>query len=257
MIDFRGQVAVVTGAGRGIGEAVARALAGLGAAVIALDLDGKSAEQVAGDLPSTGPGAIGLACDITKADDIAAAVERGTDEFGAPDVLINNAGVNAYGDAVEMTEAEWDTVFAVDLKGAWLCSRAVLTAMRARKRGSIVNIASIHASLTTSGMFPYAAAKAGLVGFTRTLALDEAKYDIRVNAVSPGWTRTHLVDEWLQRQPDPQAVEEQILQMHPLRRLATPDEIAQAVAFVASDAASFMTGAELKVDGGLSATFRA
>ena len=106
-----------------------------------------------------------------------------------------------------MTEADWDRVFAVDLKGAWLCVKHVLPVMKAQRAGSIVNIASIHATLTIAGMFPYAAAKSGLVGLTRSLALDCAPLGIRVNAVSPGWTRTHLVEEWFQAQPDPAAAE--------------------------------------------------
>src|SRR5437762_3191865 len=150
------------------------------------------------------------------------------------DVLVNNAGVNAYFEATAMTEAEWDAVFAVDLKGAWLCCKHALPAMKRGGAGSIVNIASIHASLTIAGMFPYAAAKSGLVGLTRSLALDYAPANIRVNAVLPGWTRTRLVEEWFRRQPDPAAAERQVLGVHPLRRIATPAEIANLVAFVAS-----------------------
>jgi NAD(P)-dependent dehydrogenase (short-subunit alcohol dehydrogenase family) len=151
-----------------------------------------------------------------------------------------------------MTGSQWDAVFAVDLKGAWLCAKHVLPVMKTNGRGAIVNISSIHATLTMSGMFPYAAAKMGLIGLTRSLALDYAPFGIRVNAVSPGWTRTGLIEEWFALQPDPEAAEAAILNAHPLRRLATPGEVANLVAFVVSDEASAITGAALNVDCGLS-----
>jgi NAD(P)-dependent dehydrogenase (short-subunit alcohol dehydrogenase family) len=154
-----------------------------------------------------------------------------------------------------MTEAQWDQVFAVDLKGAWLCAKHALRAMKRAGRGSIVNIASIHATLTMAGMFPYAAAKSGLVGLTRSLSLDYAPLGIRVNAVLPGWTRTRLVEEWFAMQPDPAAAEEHVLAVHPLRRIATAGEIANLVAFVASDEASAITGASLPIDCGLGIQF--
>ncbi|HEY6737718.1 MAG TPA: SDR family oxidoreductase, partial [Actinopolymorphaceae bacterium] len=147
-----------------------------------------------------------------------------------------------------------DDVFAVDLKGAWLLARAVLPAMIERRKGSIVNIASVHATLTAKGYFPYAACKSGLVGLTRSLALDVAEHGVRVNAVSPGWTRTRLVDEYFAMQDDP-TVEQQVVDVHPLGRIGTPTEVAEVVCFLASDAASFVTGAEWSVDGGFSARF--
>jgi NAD(P)-dependent dehydrogenase (short-subunit alcohol dehydrogenase family) len=127
--------------------------------------------------------------------------------------------------------------------------------MVARGSGTIVNIASIHASLTMAGMFPYAAAKSGLVGLSRSLALDYAAHGVRVNVVSPGWTRTHLVEDWFARQADPQAAEAGIVRAHPMQRIAAPHEIANVVAFVASDEASAITGAELHVDCGLGIRF--
>jgi NAD(P)-dependent dehydrogenase (short-subunit alcohol dehydrogenase family) len=127
--------------------------------------------------------------------------------------------------------------------------------MKARRSGSIVNIASIHATLTMAGMFPYAAAKAGLVGLTRSLALDYAPFGIRVNAVSPGWTATHLVEEWFSRQPDPAAARASVTHAHPMKRIATPAEVANLVAFVASEEASAITGAALAVDCGLGIQF--
>ncbi len=193
--------------------------------------------------------------DVTLEADVQQAIEDLVRERGAIDILVNNAGINAYFDAAEMTEAEWDHVFAVDLKGAWLCAKHALRAMKRAGRGSIVNIASIHATLTMAGMFPYAAAKSGLVGMTRSLALDFAPLGIRVNAVLPGWTRTRLVEEWFAMQPDPAEAEAHVLAVHPLRRIATAAEVANLVAFVASDEASAITGASLPIDCGLGVQF--
>lgn len=237
-MKLAGKIAIVTGGSRGIGEAIVQKMTSEGARVITFDINGP-----------------GPRVDVTKESDVSAAVAAVLTKHGTIDILINNAGVNAYFDATTMTETQWDAVFAVDLKGAWLCAKHVLPAMKAARRGSIVNIASIHANLTIGGMFPYAAAKSGLVGLTRSLALDYASMNIRVNAVCPGWTRTTLVQEWFDLQPDPKAAEASILNVHPLKRIATPMEIANLVAFVASDEASAITGASLAVDCGLGVQF--
>ena len=237
-MKLAGKVAIVTGGARGIGEAIVEKMTREGATVTSFDLN-NPAQRV----------------DVTKESDVKAAVDEVCKQHGKIDILINNAGVNAYFDATTMTEAQWDEVFAVDLKGAWLCAKHVLPSMKAARRGSIVNIASIHATLTIGGMFPYAAAKSGLVGLTRSLALDYAAMNIRVNAVLPGWTRTALVQEWFDRQPDPKAAEDSILNVHPMKRIATPMEVANLVAFVASDEASAITGASLAVDCGLGVQF--
>jgi NAD(P)-dependent dehydrogenase (short-subunit alcohol dehydrogenase family) len=250
-----GEVAVVTGGSRGIGLAIVEKMAHEGARVTFLDVDAEAGAAAAADLAKRFPDVTFLQADVT----VEAAVRRALDEVvrrqGTVDVLVNNAGVNAYFDATLMTEAEWDAVFAVDLKGAWLCAKHALPAMKRAGRGSIVNIASIHASLTIPGMFPYAAAKSGLVGLTRSLALDYAPLNIRVNAVLPGWTRTRLVQEWFQAQADPAEAERRVLSVHPLKRLALPAEVANLVAFVASGEASAITGAALAVDCGLGVQF--
>jgi NAD(P)-dependent dehydrogenase (short-subunit alcohol dehydrogenase family) len=250
-----GKVAVVTGGARGIGEAtVERALAE-GARVGLLDIDEVAGFTAVSRLDPKGKDLLFVRCDITIEADVEAAMARVMEHFGRLDVLVNNAGVNAYFDAREMTEDQWERVFAVDLKGAWLCIKHALPAMLDAGSGSIVNIASIHARQTIAGMFPYASAKSGIVGMTRSLALDYGPRGIRVNAVCPGWTRTHLVQEWFETQADPAEAERKIGGVHPLRRIASPDEIARFIVFIASDEASFVTGADLYVDGGLSAVF--
>lgn len=244
-----GKSAIVTGGARGIGRAIVDVAIREGATVVFFDIEREAAEASAAE-----SGAAFRYVDVTDEGQLQAAVQAIENELGRVDVVVNNAGKNAYYDPVEMTQEQWDDVFSVDLKAAWMLCKHVLPGMKERRSGSIVNIASIHAHLTTVGMFPYAAAKSGVVGMTRSMALDLGPYDVRVNAVCPGWTRTHLVQEWMSLQDDPN-VEQGVLDAHPLRRIATPDEIAEVVCFLASDAASFVTGADWMVDGGLSARF--
>jgi NAD(P)-dependent dehydrogenase (short-subunit alcohol dehydrogenase family) len=238
------KVAVVTGGSRGIGRAIVEKFIAEGAAVTNIDLSWTGV-------------ALAPFCraDVTRESEVQAAMDEIRSTHGRIDILVNNAGINAYYNAESMTEEQWSSVFDVDLKGAWLCAKHVLPGMKDRRSGAIVNIASIHASLTMAGMFPYAAAKSGLVGLTRSMALDYARHGVRVNAVSPGWTRTYLVEEWFSLQPDPKAAEASVLEAHPLCRIATPMEVANLVAFVASDEASAITGADLAVDCGLSVQF--
>ena len=250
-----GKIALVTGGARGIGRAIVEKLAAEGAVVTAIDVDEAAGRDAARDLSAGGRPIEFARADVTVEADVARTVDALVDRRGTIDVLVNNAGINAYFDATRMSEAEWDGVFAVDLKGAWLCAKHALGPMTRAGRGSIVNIASIHATMTMAGMFPYAAAKSGIVGLTRSLALDYAPLGIRVNAVLPGWTRTRLVEEWFARQPDPVEAERRVLAVHPLRRIAAPAEVANLVAFVASDEASAITGATLAVDCGLGAQF--
>ncbi len=247
--------ALVTGGARGIGRAIVEKFAAEGALVTFMDRDAAAGRETVEVLSASHATLRFEAADVTSEADIHRVVAAIVRERRRLDVLVNNAGVNAYFDAATMTEAEWDQVFAVDLKGAWLCTKHALAPMLEAGRGSIVNIASIHATLTMAGMFPYAAAKSGIVGLTRSLALDYAPRGIRVNAVLPGWTRTRLVEEWFAMQPDPRAAEEHVLAVHPLRRIATPAEVANLVAFVASDEASAITGASLPIDCGLGVQF--
>ena len=248
-------VAVVTGGGRGIGQAITERLAADGASVALLDIDDTRGGEVVQRLNARGASTRFFHCDIALEQDVAAAMDSAQNEFGGLDILVNNAGMNAYFDPVQMSEEEWDAFFATDLKGAWFCVKHAVPAMTRAGRGSIVNIASIHAEMTVAGMFPYAAAKSGLVGLTRSLALDYAPLNIRVNAVCPGYVRTQLLDEWLAAQPDPAAAERRMLDVHPLGRIGTPAEIASFVSYLVSEEASYITGAALTIDGGLSARF--
>lgn len=243
---------LVTGGSRGIGAAIVEKALAEGARVSFVDLDETAGRAFAAGLGV--PDRVFFArADVRSADDIAAAHEAATAALGPATGLVNNAGRNAYYDPVTMTEAEWDDTFSVDLKSAWLCARAVLPAMIAARRGAIVNIASVHADHTFAGYFPYAAAKSELVGLTRSLALEVGPYQVRVNALSPGWTETALVADYFARQPP--EMRSKVLDVHPMGRIAKPAEIASCAAFLLSSEASFVTGANWRVDGGLGARF--
>jgi NAD(P)-dependent dehydrogenase (short-subunit alcohol dehydrogenase family) len=198
-------------------------------------------------------GALFVPADVASEPDVERLVETCAERLGPPSVLVNNAGRNANFDAARMTEAEWDAFFGVDLKSAWLCAKHVLPHMLAGGGGAIVNVSSIHAAVTLEGFFPYAAAKAGLTGLTRSLALDYGAAGIRVNCVCPGFTDTRLVRESMNRAADPAAAERAMVAGVALGRIASPAEIAATISFLASPDASYVTGATLHVDGGLTA----
>ena len=250
MRALAGKSVLVTGAARGIGAAIAEVVVDEGGAVALLDLDPTGAETAA----RLGDAAHFFPCDVRSLGEVERAVAEAERALGGLDGLVNNAGINAYFDAVEMTEDDWDTVFAVDLKAAWLLAKAALPGLIER-RGAIVNLSSIQATLTIEGFFPYAAAKAGLEGLTRSLALDYAPAGVRVNAVAPGYTDTRLLREWLDQQPDPEAALASVVAKIPMRRVTDPREVGSAVVFLLSDQASAITATTLAVDCGLSARF--
>lgn len=247
-----GEVAVVTGGSRGIGRAIVELFLEEGASVAFCGRDEEAGRQAAADLRAPEQAAF-QAADVASEGDVAGLIDMCVERFGPPTVLVNNAGVNANYDAVEMSGEEWDRFFAVDLKAAWLVAKQVLPHMRRAGRGSIVNISSLHAFVTLEGFFPYAAAKSGLLGLTRSLALDYGRHGIRVNVVAPGFIRTRLVQESIDRSDDTAAAEAKMVAGVALGRIGAPEEVAKAVRFLASDDASYITGASLVVDGGLTA----
>ena len=249
---LEGQHVLVTGGARGIGEAIVEKSLREGASVSFVDVEIAAAAALVARL-GVGDRLVFRKADIRSAEEIGRAVLETRAALGPVTGLVNNAGRNSYADPVAMTEAQWDDVFSVDLKSAWLVARAVLPDMIAARRGSIVNIASIHADMTYPGMFPYAAAKSGLVGLTRSLALEMGPHQIRVNALSPGYTETALVSEFFERS-DP-ALRAKVLEVHPMGRMAQPFEIANCAVFLLSEEASFVTGANWRADGGLGARF--
>jgi NAD(P)-dependent dehydrogenase (short-subunit alcohol dehydrogenase family) len=248
---FAGRVALVTGGSRGIGLATVELLAREGAQVLFCGRDEPAGRDAAAQL--VGLPVAFAAGDVGDEDDVRRIVATCVERFGPPGVLVNNAGVNANYDATTMTVDEWERFFAVDLKSSWLTAKHVLPHMVEAGGGAIVNVSSIHGFATLEGFFPYAAAKSGLVGLTRSLALDYGPHGVRVNVVCPGFARTRLVQESIDRNADRAAAEAQMVAGVALGRIAEPAEVASAIAFLASDDASYVSGASLLVDGGLTA----
>jgi len=255
MTTLDGRVALVTGGAHGSGNACVARLQAAGAAVISCDIDVDAGRAAAGALAG-GPAPVEFVpADVTSEEQMAAATTFAIERFGSIDVVVANAGIDRPFDAATMTEREWDDFLDVDLKSVWLSVKPALPRMREQRRGAIVTIASIHAFVTSRGKFPYAGAKSGVVGLTRSLALDNAEYEIRANAVCPGYVRTRMLMRGIESADDPEEAEREMLAIHPLGRIAEPSDIANVVAFLASDEARFVTGAALLVDGGLSARF--
>ncbi len=243
------KVALITGAGAGIGAGIAARFSRAGAAVALFDINGESAQSMQQTIQKTGL-ALALQGDVSSEVDVKAAVERTIAQFGKISVLVNNAGIDVCSIVPEMRSEDWDRVLAINLKGAFLFAKHVIPYMRGRG-GAIVNISSVHAFASYDGYAAYDAAKAGMLALTRTLALDHGRDGIRANAICPGYISTPMTDQWLREQPDPQATLRQVLSFHPLGRIGTPDDVAEAALFLASDASSFISGTYLVVDGAM------
>jgi 2-hydroxycyclohexanecarboxyl-CoA dehydrogenase len=239
------RVAFVTGAGRGIGRAIALRLAAEGSKVAATDIEQPTAQQTATDVGKAG---IGLRVDVTDPASIRAGVEQAERLLGPIDVLINNAGWDKVEPFLESTEETWDRILAINLKGPLNCIKAVLPGMVKRGRGRIVSISSDAGRVGSSGEAVYSAAKAGVIGFSKSLAREVARYGITVNVICPGPTNTPLFNEISSYNPK---LMESLVRAIPMRRLGEPDDLAGAVCFLASDDAQFITGQTLSVSGGL------
>jgi len=252
---FADQVAIVTGGGRGIGEATAIRLASEGAAVVIGELDLEAARGVVATIEAAGGRALAVAADVSRADDMRALAAAALATFGPPDVLINNAGIAVFDDPMSLSDEDWRRCFAVDLDGVWYATRAVLPSMLERGRGSVVNVASVHSFQIIPHTFPYPVAKHGVVGMTRALAVEYGPVGLRFNAVCPSYIATQINIDYFATFPDPDAERRRVEALHPVRRLGRPDEVAAAIAFLASDECGFLTGASLMVDGGRSVLF--
>jgi NAD(P)-dependent dehydrogenase (short-subunit alcohol dehydrogenase family) len=239
------QVAIVTGAGQGIGAAIAERLARDGASVVLVDIDEAHVRGTSARLRDQGLNAIGEVADVTQKDRVNELVDKVKADHGSINILVNNAGIIRDGFAVDISEEDWDRVLDVNLKGAFFCCQAVFPVMKAQASGNIVNIAS-RSWLGNIGQANYSASKGGLVSLTRTLALEFARYQINVNAVAPG-----LIDTPMTRGM-PERSRERLLKMQPTGKMGTVDDIAAAVSFLASKEAGYITGQVLHVDGGKS-----
>jgi NAD(P)-dependent dehydrogenase (short-subunit alcohol dehydrogenase family) len=251
-MSFTGKTVLVTGAAKGIGKAVAAHFARAGARVALVDRDSDALEVTAAEFAAD---ALPLVADVAHAEQVDRAVAAATDRFGVIDVLVNNAGIHFARAVDAYTEEEWDRVFSVNVKGTFHMIRAALPALR-RTRGSIVIVSSMTALVGQDRGVAYVASKGALVSMTKALALELAPDGIRVNCVCPAGVDTPLLRSWAQTLPDPEAVLQGQAEMHLLKRLATADEIATAIAFLASSDASFITGAILPVEGGATLGYR-
>jgi NAD(P)-dependent dehydrogenase (short-subunit alcohol dehydrogenase family) len=251
---FVGKVGIVTGAGMGIGAAVARALAGEGASVIIVDLDPAAAQSVAAEIERGGGRAVPVIGSVSIARDAERAVRTAVEHFGGLDLVVNNAGVVIYGEVPDFAEEDWDNVVDTNLKGQFLMSKYSIPKIRERGGGAIVNLASVQAVVSQREVAAYAASKGGIVALTKTLALDHAKDNIRVNCVLPGSVRTPMLLHAAEMAPgDPEQTIAQWGRIHPRGTVIEPEEIAAVVLFLLSDDASAVTGAGYAADAGLSA----
>lgn len=254
MRELVSDVAVVTGGSRGIGLAIVRRLAAEGVQVGFCGRDSAVGRESEDLLREDGLDVRFWPCDVGVENEVAVFIAGVAETYGDPGILVNNAGVNANFDATSMTDEEWERFFATDLKAAWLAAKYVLPGMVERlQSGAIVNVSSIHGFATLPGFFPYGAAKSGLIGLTRSLALDYGPHGIRVNCVAPGFIRTRLVQQSIERADDHAAAEASMTGGVALGRIGDPEEIAGVVAFLVSTDASYVTGASLLADGGLTA----
>jgi 2-hydroxycyclohexanecarboxyl-CoA dehydrogenase len=242
------KIAIVTGAGRGIGRGIAEKLAREGAIVVVTDVDEQSAVNTAAELGGIGLDLhVGLRVDVTDRASVAAMVATVTEQFGRIDVLVNNAGWDKVGPFVDSDEADWDRVIAINLYGVLHTSKAVLPIMAAQGHGHVVNLGSDAGRVGSSGEAVYSAAKGGVIAFTKTTAREMARHQVRANCVCPGPTDTALFHSFA---PDPK-LQDALIRAIPFRRLAQPSDIANAVAFFASDEAAYITGQTVSVSGGL------
>ncbi|MGV0819753.1 SDR family oxidoreductase [Martelella sp. AMO21009] len=242
----------VTGAAQGIGLAIARAFVKEDASLFMVDRDGALLEREARALHGSDATIGWAAADITDAGAIAAAMRQAADEIGPVNALVNNAGVNVFSAPLETSDEDWNRCFDINLKGAWNCCKAALPGMIEAGGGVILNIASTHAFTIIPHTFPYPLAKHALLGMTKSLGLEYAANNVRVNALAPGYVATQKVIDYWNSFPDPEAAKAETLRLHPGGRIATPEEIAMAAVFMISDECPFMNATCLTVDGGLS-----
>ena len=245
-LSLEGRTAIVTGGARGIGKAIAKVLAARGAKIAVVDLQMGLAEETAKEIAAkTGVETIALEVDVSDQASAKAMVKDAIAKFGKIDILVNNAGITRDGLIMRMKEADWDMVLDINLKGAFNCAQALARPMMKQRYGRIINITSVSGIVGQAGQTNYSSSKAGLIGFTKALAKEVGSRNITVNAVAPGFIETVLTVDL------PEEIRDFSMKMTPMARFGQPEDIANAVAFLAAEESSFITGVTLQVDGGM------
>lgn len=248
MVDLKGKVAIITGGSRGIGRAIAKALASAGCSVvITYKSSSQRAQEVVDEISKEGSMAFAIQADSAKFEDAQKVVDEVLKIFGKIDILINNAGITRDNLFIRMSESEWDAVIETNLKGVFNFTKAVIKHMVAQRSGKIINIASVVGLIGNPGQVNYAASKAGIIGFTKALAKEVASRNIQVNVVAPGYVETEMTEKLSEEQ------KKRLFELIPAKRIAKPDEIAYVVRFLSSSEADYITGQVIVVDGGLTA----
>lgn len=244
-LELLGKVALVTGAAQGIGRAIALLLAQKGADIVVSDINLEKAEETVREIETIGRRAMAIRADVANTNDVERMVEAILGRFGQIDILVNNAGITRDKLILRMTEEDWDAVLNVNLKGTFNCTKAVVRHMSKQRRGKIVNIASVVGEMGNVGQANYSASKAGVIGFTKTIAREFAQRGINVNAIAPGYIETPMTEVL------PEKVKEELRRMIPMGRLGRPGDVAEAVLFLVSEASRYITGQVLNVNGGI------
>lgn len=241
----KGKIAVVTGASRGIGRSISLALSAAGATIVAMDMDQTATDAVVAEIKAAGGEALAVVGNVTVTADAEKMIDAAKEAYGRVDILVNNAGITRDGIFLRMKDEDWDAVLTVNLKGAFLCSRAASKVMAKQRYGRIINIASIVGLMGNAGQANYCASKAGLIGLTKSNARELAKRNVTVNAVAPGFIATAMTDAL------PEQVRADLMAQIPLERLGSADDIANAVLFLSAEASGYITGQVLSVNGGM------
>ncbi len=251
-MKLKDRVAIVTGGAMGIGWGICKVLSQEGAKVVVVDWDEAAGKKTAEDFNKGGNQALFVKCDVSQEDQVKAMIEATLKHFGKIDILVNNAGIGVYKPVLETSGEDWDRCLAVNLKGQFLCSKYALPHMQQIGKGAIVNISSVHSFQTVNGVAPYAASKGGITALTRNMAIDYGP-SVRVNSIAPGWVLTPLIQSIFDSYDDPAGQQREVERRQVMKRIGRPEDIGYAVAFLVSDEASFITGTQLFVDGGLTA----
>ena len=244
-MELTGKVALVTGAAQGIGKAIALLLARNGADLVVWDINLEKAEETAKEIEALGRRAIAMKVDVASLEHVERMVEAILEELGQIDILVNNAGITRDKLILRMTEEDWDAVLNINLKGTFNCTKTVVRHMSKQRSGKIVSIASVVGEMGNAGQANYAASKAGVIGFTKTIAREFAGRGINVNAIAPGYIETPMTDVLSEK------VKEELRRLIPMERLGRPEDVAEAVLFLVSEASSYITGQVLNVNGGI------